>query len=127
LSGLAGLFSQSNTSSAAAVRQQEAGVTGNSSGTSYIDAFLSLFKAEGGPVYSGKGYIVGEKGPEWFEPSGNGTIVPNRALPNMTSSSGRAVNQTNNFLLPGRVDRRTESQLSQASGTAAQRAINRNR
>jgi hypothetical protein len=39
------------------------------------------FRAKGGPVYSGKPYIVGEKGPEMFVPQMNGTIVPNNELP----------------------------------------------
>jgi len=43
------------------------------------------FKAEGGPVQSGKGYIVGERGPEWFEPATSGTVVPNHALGGGTS------------------------------------------
>lgn len=34
-------------------------------------------RAEGGPVYSGKKYLVGENGPELFSPSANGTIIPN--------------------------------------------------
>lgn len=37
-------------------------------------------RAEGGPVANGKGYIVGERGPEWFMPQANGTIIPNNAL-----------------------------------------------
>lgn len=35
------------------------------------------FRAAGGPVVSGRGYIVGEKGPEYFTPSRSGTIIPN--------------------------------------------------
>lgn len=34
-------------------------------------------RATGGPVAKGKGYVVGEHGPEWFEPDQNGTILPN--------------------------------------------------
>jgi hypothetical protein len=131
LSSLGSLFGgsggQSNNADAAAVRQQEASVTGQSSGTGYLDAFLSLFKASGGPVYAGKGYIVGEEGPEWFQPPSNGTIMPNRALPGMASGSGRGITQVNNFQTMGVIDRQTQSQLAQKSGTAAQRAINRNR
>ena len=37
-------------------------------------------KASGGPVAGGTTYLVGEKGPELFTPSGSGTIVPNGAL-----------------------------------------------
>lgn len=35
------------------------------------------FLAEGGPARPGLGYIVGEDGPEWFEPNSHGTIIPN--------------------------------------------------
>lgn len=36
-------------------------------------------RAEGGPVAPGKSYLVGENGPEIFQPSSGGTIVPNSA------------------------------------------------
>lgn len=34
-------------------------------------------KADGGPVSSGKSFVVGERGPELFVPSQSGTIIPN--------------------------------------------------
>jgi TP901 family phage tail tape measure protein len=34
-------------------------------------------RATGGPVQAGKGFLVGERGPEAFFPSNSGTIVPN--------------------------------------------------
>jgi len=37
-------------------------------------------KASGGYVAGGTTYLVGEKGPELFTPSGSGTIIPNGAL-----------------------------------------------
>jgi hypothetical protein len=37
-------------------------------------------RAMGGPVYQGLGYMVGEKGPEWFEPDVSGRIIPNHML-----------------------------------------------
>lgn len=37
-------------------------------------------RASGGPVSSGSPYMVGERGPELFVPSGNGAIVPTNAL-----------------------------------------------
>ena len=37
-------------------------------------------RASGGPVDSGKPYIVGEKGPELFVPGNSGKIVPNNQL-----------------------------------------------
>lgn len=44
-------------------------------------AFGTLFggkRERGGPVESGKHYLVGERGPEIFAPTGSGTIIPNR-------------------------------------------------
>lgn len=38
------------------------------------------FREGGGPVSAGKGYIVGENGPEWFQPSTSGRIISNKAL-----------------------------------------------
>lgn len=37
-------------------------------------------RANGGPVTSGKTYLVGERGPELFKPSTNGSIIPNNQL-----------------------------------------------
>jgi TP901 family phage tail tape measure protein len=37
-------------------------------------------KAEGGPVSTGKSYLVGEEGPEMFVPSQRGNIIPNDQL-----------------------------------------------
>jgi lambda family phage tail tape measure protein len=41
------------------------------------DAGISGARASGGPVSSGSSYLVGERGPEIFKPSGSGTIIPN--------------------------------------------------
>jgi hypothetical protein len=37
-------------------------------------------RASGGPVSSGSSYLVGERGPEIFTPSGSGMITPNSAI-----------------------------------------------
>jgi hypothetical protein len=37
-------------------------------------------RAAGGPVMAGTSYLVGEKGPEIFTPSGSGSITPNSAM-----------------------------------------------
>ena len=43
--------------------------------------FQGIFgRASGGPVNSNTPYIVGERGPELFVPSGNGNIVPNNQM-----------------------------------------------
>jgi TP901 family phage tail tape measure protein len=45
-------------------------------------------RAMGGPVASGRTYLVGEQGPELFTPSGSGQIVPNNALGGGASGGG---------------------------------------
>lgn len=37
-------------------------------------------KASGGPVMGNRPYVVGEKGPELFVPTGSGTIIPNHQM-----------------------------------------------
>jgi len=49
------------------------------------DNWLKLFgfgggKADGGSIYGGTTYLVGERGPELFTPGTSGTITPNHAL-----------------------------------------------
>jgi phage-related protein len=45
-----------------------------------IDSAFGGFRAAGGPVSTGKSYVVGERGPEMFVPSSNGSIVPNGGM-----------------------------------------------
>jgi len=56
-------------------------------------------KAAGGPVSMGKTYLVGEKGPELFSPSSNGSIVPNHKL-----SGGTGSGTTINISVSGAID-----------------------
>ena len=42
-------------------------------------------RAEGGPVTKGRGYIVGERGPELFTPGSSGNITPNHQLGGSTN------------------------------------------
>lgn len=44
----------------------------------------NLARAEGGPVEAGRSYMVGEQGPELFQPRSSGNIVPNGQLGNTT-------------------------------------------
>lgn len=48
-------------------------------GGAYFGGALG-FRASGGPVSAGRGYIVGENGPEYFSPRTSGHIVPNDKL-----------------------------------------------
>ena len=45
-----------------------------------IDTAFGGFRASGGSVSAGNSYVVGERGPEMFVPSSNGTIVPNGGM-----------------------------------------------
>jgi hypothetical protein len=47
---------------------------------SVIDRIFGGGRAAGGPVSVGTTYLVGERGPELFTPSGSGSIIPNHRL-----------------------------------------------
>lgn len=49
-------------------------------------------KAAGGPVNAGTTYLVGERGPELFTPSGSGSIIPNHKLGGGSGSINITVN-----------------------------------
>ena len=55
-------------------------VPGGSLITSFLGGLFGGGRASGGSVEAGKGYIVGEKGPEPFFPKVDGTILPNKSL-----------------------------------------------
>lgn len=60
------------------------------SGGGALDASFNQYlapRANGGPVYDGTPYMVGERGPELFVPNGSGTIIPNNALSNVGGPS----------------------------------------
>lgn len=43
----------------------------------FLGSIFGGFRAAGGPVDSGKSYVVGERGPELFSPGRSGVITPN--------------------------------------------------
>lgn len=57
-------------------------------------------RASGGPVNANSPYMVGERGPELFMPSGAGRIVPNHEL-SSNSSSGGGEGHTINVYISG--------------------------
>jgi hypothetical protein len=63
------------------------GMVGTSSAGSgsFFDNLSGMMRATGGPVTSGKPYIVGERGPELMVPGRSGTVVPNTELARMTT------------------------------------------
>ena len=64
------------------------GDTGGGGIGSFFSSIFGGFKASGGPVESGKAYIVGEKGPEIMMPRTSGTIIPNHALKAANGNGG---------------------------------------
>lgn len=50
-------------------------------------------RAIGGPVSSGKGYIVGERGPEWFAPATSGRVIP------MTGAGSSSITNRDNRVI----------------------------
>ncbi|HDR1195128.1 TPA: phage tail length tape measure family protein [Pasteurella multocida] len=61
---------------------------------------LSGARAMGGPVGSGRAYLVGEKGPEIFVPGASGQITSNENLNKALGGGSNktvVINQTNNF------------------------------
>jgi phage-related minor tail protein len=57
----------------------------------FKNVYMAQPRATGGPVSAGNPYMVGERGPELFMPSGSGTIIPNNQMSNM----GATTNVTN--------------------------------
>jgi len=66
--------------------------------------------AGGGDVEKDKIYLIGEKGPEIFVPTGSGTIIPNQNIRNMATSESKNVTIHNSISI-GRADERTASLL----------------
>lgn len=83
---------------------------GSSGGDLFSSFFGMLFgggKATGGRVDPSKGYMVGENGPEWFQPHAAGNIIP----ADRTARMGGG-NTTINVNVPGTVDHRSASQIA---------------
>lgn len=82
LTGLAGIFGSIG------------GILGGGGTKGLGGLFGGLFgggRATGGPVLSGHSYIVGEKGPELFSPSGSGSILPADATAEMFQGTRAAL------------------------------------
>lgn len=67
------------------------GATGGGAFAQAIGAIFGGARAGGGPVSSGKAFLVGERGPELFMPGQSGTIIPNGA------GGGVLINSTMNI------------------------------
>lgn len=107
---------------------------GGGEGGGFASLFSGLFgkigsmfggsRAGGGDAIAGRGYWVGEEGPEWFEPRSTGSIVPT-GVAMAAGGKGRSVVQNLNVSIAGRPDRRTPEQIARESGREAQRAMAR--
>lgn len=89
-------------------------------GSGILGLASGLFRAKGGPVTANRSYVVGERGPELFTPSGSGSITPNNRM-----GGGRSgeVNVTNNFSISGGVDQQTQQMIAQSVSTSVQLAV----
>jgi TP901 family phage tail tape measure protein len=77
---------------------------GPGGGGGILSSLIDGFRASGGPVSSGKSYIVGEEGPELFTPSKSGHIIPNGAVVKETGGSAMAPVVVNaNLIVQGHV------------------------
>lgn len=86
--------------------------------TGFISGIFGGGKAEGGPVWGGTPYLVGERGPELFVPRQAGNIVPHdqmRRAPSITIV---------NHIAAG-ADRRSIDQAMVSAGQRLQRALAR--
>ena len=54
---------------------------------SLFKGLFSGFRADGGSVMGGRAYVVGERGPELFQPNGGGMIIPNGGNASSSGSS----------------------------------------
>ncbi len=66
-------------------------------------------RASGGAVSPGMGYLVGEHGPEFFQPSSSGSILTAGATKGM---GGRGVTQVNNFKFAAPTSMKTQNQVA---------------
>lgn len=95
-----------------------AGLLGLSGGGSILGSLFGGFLAKGGPVTPGKGYVVGEEGPEWFEPGMPGRIIPADKM----GSPGGSTNHQNIHIqtgLPAQVIAQLEGLARRAGAEAA--------
>ena len=94
----------------------------SSVGAAGLDSTIASFltpRANGGPVFPGTAYMVGERGPELFTPNTAGQIIPN-------GGGGVVVNMNISGITDSRGIRESSAQLAARAGVAVQRAVSRN-
>jgi hypothetical protein len=85
----------------------------------FFGSLIGGARADGGPVAAGVPYLVGERGPELFVAPRSGSIIPNDQM-------GMGVRQVNNFVVQGRIDRRSQEQIAADVGRKSSIALRRN-
>jgi tape measure domain-containing protein len=83
----------------------------------------------GGPVSAGLTYLVGERGPELYQPSASAMAHAGGAVSNHTRVENKTVNVVNNFHIAapqGQVSRQTQQQIAESVGAAIAHAARRN-
>ena len=93
---------------------------------SAVGSFFGGGRAGGGDVLEGRGYWVGEQGPEWFQPRTAGTVMTNADSMAMAGRGRGAFNQTINVQVQDKRDLRSADQIGAAAATRAQIALRRN-
>lgn len=112
--GVKGLFGSGNSSSVNYENSFDNPLTGGGGASGGILSFFSnifsnLFRADGGPVTAGRGYVVGERGPEWFVPSQSGMVMASGA-------GGGVINYSPTFVIRG--EQNTPQSRSQLAAAA---------
>lgn len=108
------------------------GFSGGGSGGGWLSSLFGGFRAGGGAVSPNKLYNVNESGFEMFSSGGKdylltgdqgGYITNNASLKNGLSNT---IQQSNNFIINGKIDRRTQEQIAVKQGNLISRAQKRN-
>ena len=85
----------------------------------------SLFgggRAGGGDVLEGRGYLVGEDGPEWFQPRTAGTVIPSDRTAAMRVAGRSGGHVTNNFAFSAPTSTKTQTQVAARVGYEIRRS-----
>lgn len=98
-----------------------------------FQSFFNMFgggRAVGGPVAANGMYRVNEHGPELLSIGGKDFLMmgreKGRVTPNHMLRGGGGAQQTNNFIIEGKIDRRTQEQISGQVGRKIAQSQNRN-
>lgn len=109
--------------------------SGGGGGGGWLNAAVSIgakifggFRAKGGSVVGNRAYVVGEEGPELFQPGRSGAIIPNDALTSGPSRGGITIHapvtvDARDAVLASWVEERVAQGMQQAIQTAVPIAI----